>query len=82
MLQSVVTPNSSLDPDKSYEGYLEISHTAELVDASFSADGTAIAIASADGFVKFFQVSSKRDVTYLLLHKQISISIFKFSAIH
>lgn len=59
MLQSVVTPNSPLDPDETYEGYLEISHTAEWVDASFSADGTAIAIASADGFVKFFQVSFK-----------------------
>lgn len=45
-----------LDPDESYEGYIEIVHTAEVVDASFSADGTAIAIASVDGYVKFFQL--------------------------
>lgn len=59
MLQSVATPNNSIDPDVSYEGYLEITHSEELVDASFSSDGTAIAIASADGYVKFFQVSYK-----------------------
>ncbi|KAJ8960755.1 hypothetical protein NQ318_020048 [Aromia moschata] len=45
-----------IDPDESYEGYIEINHTAELVDASFSSDGTAIAIASSDGYVKFFQL--------------------------
>lgn len=57
MLQSVANTNSPIDPDESCEGYLEINHSAELVDASFSSDGTAIAIASADGYVKFFQVS-------------------------
>lgn len=59
MLQSVATPNSPIEPDESFEGYLEIPHSEELVDASFSSDGTAIATASADGFVKFFQASYK-----------------------
>ncbi|XP_008200206.1 enhancer of mRNA-decapping protein 4 isoform X2 [Tribolium castaneum] len=45
-----------LQPNENYEGYVEISHTAELVDASFSSDGTAIAIACLDGYVKFFQI--------------------------
>ncbi|KAJ8980296.1 hypothetical protein NQ317_005216 [Molorchus minor] len=45
-----------LDPDEDFEGYIEINHSAELVDASFSSDGTAIAIASSDGYVKFFQL--------------------------
>lgn len=45
-----------LEPNDNYEGYVEINHTAELVDASFSSDGTAIAIACLDGYVKFFQV--------------------------
>lgn len=45
-----------LDPDSSYEGYTEINHTSDLVDASFSSDGCAIALACQDGYVKFFQV--------------------------
>ena len=37
--------------------YLTISeHTDSVVDASFAPDGTAIATASKDGTVKFFQV--------------------------
>lgn len=47
-----------IEPNENYEGYVEISHTAELVDASFSSDGTAIAVACLDGYVKFFQVCS------------------------
>ncbi|XP_063903240.1 enhancer of mRNA-decapping protein 4 [Zophobas morio] len=45
-----------LEPNENYEGYVEITHSAELVDASFSSDGTAIAIACLDGYVKFFQI--------------------------
>ncbi|KAH1001419.1 hypothetical protein HUJ04_005443 [Dendroctonus ponderosae] len=45
-----------IDPDNSYEGYTEINHTSDLVDASFSSDGCAIALACKDGFVKFFQL--------------------------
>ncbi|RZC35823.1 enhancer of mRNA-decapping protein 4, partial [Asbolus verrucosus] len=45
-----------IEPNENYEGYVEISHTAELVDASFSSDGTAIAVACLDGYVKFFQI--------------------------
>jgi WD40 repeat protein len=38
-------------------GRLKISdHRGPITDASFSPDGTAIATASADGQVKFFQV--------------------------
>lgn len=48
-----------IDPDNSYDGYTEINHTADLVDASFSSDGCAIALACKDGFVKFFQVRHK-----------------------
>lgn len=35
-------------------------HSAPLVDAAFSPDGTALATASADGYVMFFQVSVVR----------------------
>ncbi|KAK5646369.1 hypothetical protein RI129_004833 [Pyrocoelia pectoralis] len=46
-----------LQPHTSYEGYVEINgHALDVVDASFSPDGTALATASYDGFVKFFQV--------------------------
>lgn len=46
-----------LQPHTSYEGYVEINgHVLDVVDASFSPDGTALATASLDGFVKFFQV--------------------------
>ncbi|XP_075211896.1 enhancer of mRNA-decapping protein 4 homolog Ge-1 isoform X2 [Lycorma delicatula] len=39
------------------EGYLEVNeHSQTIVDAAFSPDGTAIATASFDGEVKFFQV--------------------------
>lgn len=46
-----------IQPHTSYEGYVEIKgHTLDVVDASFSPDGTALATASLDGLVKFFQV--------------------------
>ncbi|KAJ8920900.1 hypothetical protein NQ315_015693 [Exocentrus adspersus] len=45
-----------IDPKDSPHGYVELDHTEELVDASFSSDGNAIAIASSDGCVKFYQL--------------------------
>lgn len=56
MLISKYGKGGPLDPDDTFEGYIEIGHNSEVVDASFSSDGTAIAIASTDGYVKFFQV--------------------------
>lgn len=39
------------------EGYLEINeHSQPIMDAAFSPDGTAVATASMDGYVKFFQI--------------------------
>lgn len=39
------------------EGFLEINeHSQPITDAAFSPDGTAVATASADGYVKFFQI--------------------------
>lgn len=46
-----------LQPHPGYEGFVEITeHILDVVDASLSPDGTALATASLDGFVKFFQV--------------------------
>lgn len=46
-----------LRPDDVEEGYLAVQeHTDAIVDAAFSPDGTALATASKDGDVKFFQV--------------------------
>lgn len=46
-----------IQPHEEYEGFVEISgHSLDIIDASFSPDGTAIATASLDGYVKFFQV--------------------------
>lgn len=56
MLISKYGKGGPLDPDDTFEGYIEIGHNSEVVDASFSSDGTAIAIASTDGYVKFFQL--------------------------
>lgn len=45
--------------DKKYEGYVEIDdHKLDVIDASLSPDGTAIATAGLDGYVKFFQVQT------------------------
>lgn len=50
-------------------GYLEIiEHKKPIVDASFSPDGTAIATASMDGEVKFFQVHMKNIIKPRCLH--------------
>lgn len=46
-----------MTPDEVETGYLTItSHTKPIIDAAFSPDGTALATASSDGDVKFFQV--------------------------
>ena len=62
-----VRPNSKCDcgrgpgpyeADEITEGQLRITdHTEPISDASFSPDGTALATASLDGQVKFFQVN-------------------------
>ena len=50
---------SVLASDKIQNGKLILSdHGDDIMDASFSPDGTALATASANGQVKFFQVSS------------------------
>ena len=47
----------TLEPDEVQVGFLTInSHSAAVIDAAFSPDGTALATASLDGEVKFFQV--------------------------
>jgi enhancer of mRNA-decapping protein 4 len=47
-----------MDSSSVSSGRLKISdHRGPITDASFSPDGTAIATASTDGQVKFFQVS-------------------------
>ncbi|XP_060517903.1 enhancer of mRNA-decapping protein 4 isoform X3 [Cylas formicarius] len=61
--------SGTLDPNDTYEGYIEINHSSELVDASFSSDGTAIAIACLDGYVKFFQLYMFDDEKQKCLHE-------------
>ena len=49
--------NGVMTPDEVETGFLTITnHTKPIVDAAFSPDGTALATASLDGEVKFFQV--------------------------
>ena len=51
--------NGPLESSTIVCGRLKISdHRGPITDASFSPDGTAIATASTDGQVKFFQVCS------------------------
>ncbi|ESO09510.1 hypothetical protein HELRODRAFT_73627, partial [Helobdella robusta] len=50
--------NTQLNPDETKSGYYLInSHTKPIIDAAFSPDATAVATASLDGMVKFFQVN-------------------------
>ena len=52
--------NGPLDSASVVNGRLKISdHRGPITDASFSPDGTAIATASTDGQVKFFQVRDR-----------------------
>lgn len=55
VLSKKYTNEFPIDPNESYEGYIEINHVYEITNASFALDGTAVAIASQDGYVKFFQ---------------------------
>ncbi|XP_050510521.1 enhancer of mRNA-decapping protein 4 isoform X2 [Diabrotica virgifera virgifera] len=56
MLSEKCLVSNIIDPDESFEGYIEINHNAEVLDASFASDGTHIAIATGDGYVKFIQL--------------------------
>lgn len=59
-----------LKPEIVEEGYLEIKeHTAPIIDAAFSPDGTALATASLDGDVKFFQVYMHNETKPRCLHQ-------------
>ncbi|CAH1779762.1 unnamed protein product [Owenia fusiformis] len=59
-----------LYPDDIDVGYLVIdSHTKAIMDASFSPDGTALATASLDGEVKFFQVYMHESTSPRCLHQ-------------
>ncbi|XP_065164405.1 enhancer of mRNA-decapping protein 4 isoform X2 [Atheta coriaria] len=52
------------------DGYVEIvGHTKDIIDASFSPDGTALATASVDGYVKFFQVYRVESESPRCLHQ-------------
>ncbi|KAG5876298.1 hypothetical protein JTB14_028939 [Gonioctena quinquepunctata] len=69
MLMEKYGQGGPLDPDDSYEGYIEINHTSDVIDASFSSDGTAIAVASTDGYVKFFQLYMFNNEKQKCLHE-------------
>ncbi|XP_050294918.1 enhancer of mRNA-decapping protein 4 isoform X2 [Anthonomus grandis grandis] len=60
-----------LNLNNSCEGYSEIIHSSDLVDASFSSDGCAIALACQDGYVKFFQLFMFEPELQKCLHKWI-----------
>ncbi|CAH0772489.1 unnamed protein product [Bemisia tabaci] len=59
-------------PSTVTEGYLEINeHSACIVDAAFSPDGTAIATAALDGEIKFFQVYMANSTKPRCLHQWV-----------
>lgn len=52
------------------DGYLEINeHSQPIMDAAFSPDGTAVATASIDGYVKFFQIYMHEGTKPRCLHE-------------
>ncbi|XP_054281595.1 enhancer of mRNA-decapping protein 4 [Macrosteles quadrilineatus] len=62
--------SKKVKPGQVESGYLEITeHTKPIVDAAFSPDGTAIATASLDGDVKFFQVYMQNGKKPRCLHQ-------------
>ena len=70
--------NGPLDSSSVVVGRLKVSdHRGPITDASFSPDGTAIATASTDGQVKFFQVKleQKRNKVFveIFLFKKVDI---------
>lgn len=57
-------------PSDIEEGFLEINaHKLPIIDAAFSPDGTALATASLDGDVKFFQVYMHNESKPRCLHQ-------------
>lgn len=57
-------------PKANMKGFLEINeHKLPIIDAAFSPDGTALATASLDGIVKFFQVYMHDDSRPRCLHQ-------------
>lgn len=61
--------NSPVTPGQVELGYLEVKeHIKPIVAAAFSPDGTAIATASLDGEIKFFQVYMQNDDKPRCLH--------------
>ncbi|XP_045470559.1 enhancer of mRNA-decapping protein 4 [Harmonia axyridis] len=62
-------PDDAVKPDENHEGYVEILHSMHVVDVSFSSDGTAIATACLDGYVKFYQVYMGDNEKQKLLHE-------------
>ncbi|XP_044750702.1 enhancer of mRNA-decapping protein 4 [Coccinella septempunctata] len=64
-------PDGPVKPDENHEGYVEIVHSMHVVDVSFSSDGTAIATACLDGYVKFYQVYMGDNEKQKLLHEWV-----------
>ncbi|CAG2210693.1 unnamed protein product [Mytilus edulis] len=62
--------NGPLDAEDVDFGLIKItSHTQPVMDAAFSPDGTALATASLDGEVKFFQVNMNESTSPRCLHQ-------------
>lgn len=60
-----------VSPNESYDCYVEIKHSMNIVDVSFSSDGTAIATACLDGLVKFYQIYLADNEKQKLLHEWV-----------
>lgn len=69
---SVAPKKNGMGPlyPKAMEGYMEIdAHSDDIVHASFSPDGTALATVGMDGYVRFFQVIGVILIEEILLFK-------------